>query len=88
MLLVTNLAFTTQYKMMQNCEMTETLAHGYPSESTKRDLPDIYQHDRIWKVFKDICSCALDESSLSIGRIRRCLRECMHFEEQRKIETF
>ena len=29
-----------------------------------------YQHDSVWMVFKNLHSCALDESSLSIGRDR------------------
>ena len=51
--------------------MTETLANGYSSESTKRELSNEYQHDRVWVVIKDICIlCASDESSQSIGRVK------------------
>ena len=50
--------------------MTETLAQGYTSESTQRELSNEYQHDRVKMVFKNLlCFCALDESSLSIGRV-------------------
>ena len=45
MLLVANL---NEYKMMQKSwKMTETLAHGYLSESTPRELSNEYQHDRV-----------------------------------------
>ena len=33
--------------------MPETLANGYSSESTQRELSNEYQHDRVWMVFKD-----------------------------------
>ena len=33
--------------------MTETLANGYSSESTQRELSNEYQHDRVSMVFKD-----------------------------------
>ena len=50
--------------------MTETLANGYSSESTLRELPDEYRDDRVLMFFKKMLpSCALDESSLSIGRV-------------------
>ena len=50
--------------------MTETLAHGYLSDSTQRELFNEYQHDRISMVFqKSLSHCALEESSLSIGRV-------------------
>ena len=50
--------------------MTETLAHGYSSESTQRDLSNEYQQDRVLMVFrKSLHLCALDESSLSKGRV-------------------
>ena len=45
----------SQCKMMQNTwEMTETLANGYSSESTQRELSNEYQHDMVWMVFKDL----------------------------------
>ena len=50
--------------------MTETLANGYSSESTQRELSNEYQHDRVWLVIKNlVIPCDLDESSLSIGRV-------------------
>ena len=49
--------------------MSKTLAYGYSSESTQNELSNEYQYDRVYMVFKNpFCSCALDESSLSIGR--------------------
>ena len=51
--------------------MTETLAHGYSSESTHQELSCEYQHDRVWMVFiKSLRLCALDESGLSNGRVK------------------
>ena len=48
-----------------------TLAHGYSSDSTQWGLSNEYQHDRISMFFqKYLRSCALDESSLSIGRVK------------------
>ena len=34
--------------------MTETLANGYSSESTQRELSNEYQHDRVWMVLRNI----------------------------------
>ena len=34
--------------------MTETLAYGYSSESTHRELSNEFQHDRILMVFKSL----------------------------------
>ena len=48
--------------------MIETLANGYSSESTQRELSNEYQHDRIQIIFKILNSYALEESSLSIER--------------------
>ena len=45
MLLVANLANTKWYKKPE--KMTETLAHGYSSESAQRELSNEYQHDRV-----------------------------------------
>ena len=45
-----------QYKMMQKTwKMTETLANGYSSESTRRELSNEYQHDRVLMIFTNIC---------------------------------
>ena len=35
--------------------MTKTLANGYSSESTQRELSNEYQHDSVLIVFKDFC---------------------------------
>ena len=36
------------YKMMQKpWKVTETLAYGYSSDSTQRELPNEYQYDRV-----------------------------------------
>ena len=52
--------------------MTETLTNGYSSESAQRELSNEYQQDRVWMVFvKSLHPCALDESSLSIGRVKQ-----------------
>ena len=57
--------------MQKNVKIIETLAHGYSSESTRRELFNEYQHDRVYKKLKKtLHPCALDESSLSIGRVK------------------
>ena len=33
--------------MQKNMKMTETLAYGYSSESTQRELSNEYQHDQV-----------------------------------------
>ena len=51
--------------------MTETVAYGYSSESTQRGLSNKYQHYRVYMVIKkSLRPCALDESSLSFGRVK------------------
>ena len=53
--------------------MTETLANGYSSESTQRELFNEYQHDRVLMVFRNFYFLVIwNESSLSIVRVR-CL---------------
>ena len=50
--------------------MTETLTHGYSSESTYREIFNEYQHDRIQMLFRNsLHSCTSAESSLSIERV-------------------
>ena len=39
--------------------MTETLANGYSSESTHRELSNEYQHDRVEMIFKNLCVLVL-----------------------------
>ena len=54
MLLVANL---TPQKMMQKIwKMIETLANGYSSERSQRELSNEYQHDRVLMVFKNLAS--------------------------------
>ena len=48
----------------------ETLEHRYSSESTQQELSNECQHD-ILGLDDFQKPCALDESSLSIGRVRR-----------------
>ena len=61
--------------MHKALKMTETLAHGYSSESTRQTLFNEYQHDRVQMVFKHFCY--LDESRLSIGRVKQ-LNKSVH----------
>ena len=57
--------------MQQTLKMTETLANGYSYDSAQRELSNEYQHDRVQIDFqKFLHSCALDESSLSIERVK------------------
>ena len=59
--------------MQKNLKMIETLAHGYSSESTVRELSNEYQHDWVLKGFEiSLRPCALEESSLSIRRVNIC----------------
>ena len=53
MMLMGNLANTKWCKKSK--KMTETLTHGYSSESTQRELSYKYQQDRFWMVFKNLC---------------------------------
>ena len=39
--------------------MTESLAPGYSSENTQRELSNEYQHDRVLMAFKNICVIVL-----------------------------
>ena len=53
MLLVANLP---KYKMTQKIwKMAETLAHGYSSESTQRELSYEYPHDLVMMIFTIFC---------------------------------
>ena len=49
--------------------MTETLAYGYSSESTQQELSNERHHNGVMMDFKDLCTRAYDESSLSIGGV-------------------
>ena len=39
--------------------MTETLAHGYSSESTQHELSNEYQHDRVYMFFQNLSGIVL-----------------------------
>ena len=55
--------------------MTVTLAHEYSSESTQRELSNEYQHGMVSMILKNrLRPCALDESSLRIGRVKKFLQ--------------
>ena len=56
--------------MQKTWKMTETLAHWYSSESAEHELSNRYQHDADLDGFKNRCTFAFDESSLSIGRVK------------------
>ena len=57
MLLVANLANTKNAK--KHRKITETLAKGYSSESTRRELSNEYQDDRVSMVFQESCILVL-----------------------------
>ena len=52
-----NLANTKRCK--KNPKITETLANGYSFESTRRELSNEYQDDRVSMVFEESCSLVL-----------------------------
>ena len=51
--------------------MTKTLANGYSSESTPRELSNEYQHDRVSMFLKDFCVLVL---STNLGSALEGLR--------------
>ena len=53
MLLVANLTNTKRWKKKR--KITETLANGYSSESTQRELSNDNQDDRVSMVFQESC---------------------------------
>ena len=55
--------------------MTETLANGYSSEITLRELSNEYQHDRVKMFFKNLCLLVLwtKVASALKGLIHSCL---------------
>ena len=57
--------------------MTETLAHGYASESSQRDLSSEYQHDRVQIFFKNMFVFQLWTSS--IEWVKGILREVISY---------
>ena len=57
MLLVANLANTKRCKKPR--KITETLSNGYSSESSRRELSNEYQDDRVSMVFQESCILVL-----------------------------
>ena len=45
--------------MQKKQKITETLANGYSSERTQRELPNEYQDDRVLVVFQESCILVL-----------------------------
>ena len=67
MLLVASLAYKNDAKTWK---MIENLAYGYPSERTQLMFSNKYQYDMGLGGFQEsLHPRALDESSLSIGRV-------------------
>ena len=53
---------------MQNIlKITVTLANGYSSESTQRELSNEYQHDRVWMVLKNLCVLVLKWGKVALA---------------------
>ena len=53
--------------MMQKAsKISETMTYGYSSESTQRELSNEYQHDKVWKVSKNLCLLVLRRKVASI----------------------
>ena len=61
LLLVANFANAKWCKKPE--KMTETLSHGYSSESTQQELSNVIGLDGFQK---SLCPCVLDKSSFSI----------------------
>ena len=57
---LTRVIYSTNTKLCKKREkVTETLAHGYSSESTQRELSNEYQHDSVSMIFKNLCVLVL-----------------------------
>ena len=54
MLLMDNFAYRIQNDAEKSVETTKTLAHGYSSESTQRELSNEYQHDKFYMFFTNL----------------------------------
>ena len=66
MLLVADVVNTKWCK--KSWKMAETLANGYSSESTWRELSNEYQEDRVYVIFKNLCFLvSVWPQALSIG---------------------
>ena len=77
--------------MQKNFKMTEPLAHGYSSESTQRELPNEYQHDSVYVVFKDLCVLVLwtEVASAMEGLAKyNIIYHCMRRENSKVCEGF
>ena len=61
--------------MQKTEKITETLAHGYSSESTQQEPSNEYQHDRVKLFLNFLHPCVFDKSSLSIARVNRSVRD-------------
>ena len=59
--------------MQKTWKMAENLANGYSYEGAKWEPSNEYKHDRVY-----FHPCALDESSLSIGRVKISLIHDAH----------
>ena len=56
--------------------MAKTLANGYSSERSQRELSNEYQQG-LDGFQKSLCPCALDESGLSIGKVKLSFKFCI-----------
>ena len=45
--------------MQKTLKVIETLAHGYSSESSQRELSNEYQHNRVYTIYKNLCILVL-----------------------------
>ena len=61
--------------------MIETLAHGYLSESTQRELFNQYQHDRVKMVIKNLgILVLLMKAASALERLRNiCVLRQLHY---------
>ena len=60
--------------MQKSEKMIETLAHGYSSDSTQRELSNEYQHDKVKIVIKNCCIIVLwMKLSSALGGLRTIL---------------
>ena len=51
--------------------MTKTMAHGYSSDSTQRELSNEHQHDRVLTIFKKLCVLVLrTKIAFALERLR------------------
>ena len=59
--------------------MNETMANGYSSESTQRELSNEYQYDRVLMIFIMFCFCVhwtkVTSASEGLRPPRKCISE-------------